>query len=198
MNAPKRACQFVLDLQADTRQELADSLYNIASRIERGEMTRGVSGGYSSGYVYELTENEGPTHDEWAANLRAYLDAKKDAASGVKGRPASQSMDPQRERELADPSHAAFEEAMRQTWQMVDPIRPAGQPGSYNRGEHNGVIAALRTVRDNYERERRTLGVKACQYCGGFTHIGSHGAGHCIDFDRMPINAAGVGEVGRG
>jgi hypothetical protein len=78
---------------------------------------------------------------------------------GVAPTRGDQPMDPQRLRELADPSHAAFEEAMRQTWQMVDPIRPAGQPGSYYRGEHNGVIAALKTMRDNYERARRAAGV---------------------------------------
>jgi hypothetical protein len=81
------------------------------------------------------------------------------AEAGVTPTRGDQPMDPQRLRELADPSHAAFEEAMRQTWQMVDPIRPAGQPGSYYRGEHNGVIAALKTMRDNYERARRADGV---------------------------------------
>ena len=81
-DAPKRACRFVLDLEADTRDDLATALYNIASQLERGELTKGVSGGYSSGFIYELVENDGPTHDEWARNLRAYLDAKKDE-SGV-------------------------------------------------------------------------------------------------------------------
>jgi hypothetical protein len=80
-DAPKRACRFVLDLQADTRQDLADALYNMASQIERGEMTSGVSGGYSSGYVYELIENDRPTHDEWARDLRAYLDRRMAAAA---------------------------------------------------------------------------------------------------------------------
>ena len=75
LKAPVRACRFVLDLQADTRQDLADDLYNLARRIERGELTKGLSGGYSSGYIYELTENEGPSHDEWYAQLTAYLAA---------------------------------------------------------------------------------------------------------------------------
>lgn len=46
---------------------------------------------------------------------------------------------------------AAFELAMKQTWQMVDPLStpPAG---SYYMGEHNGIIAALRTVRANFNR----------------------------------------------
>lgn len=81
-DAPRRACRFVLDLEADTRDDIAAALYNMASQIERGEMTQGVSGGYSSGYIYELSESDHPTHTEWAESLRAYLDDKK-AASGV-------------------------------------------------------------------------------------------------------------------
>lgn len=81
---PHRACRFVLDLQADNRQELADALYNMASRIERGEMSRGVSGGYSSGYIYELTENDQPTHDAYFDSLNTYLERRKaEAGNGV-------------------------------------------------------------------------------------------------------------------
>jgi hypothetical protein len=82
-DAPKRACRFVLDLEADTRDDLATALYNMASQLERGELTKGVSGGYSSGYIYELIENDTPTHDEWARNLRAYLDAKPRGVNGT-------------------------------------------------------------------------------------------------------------------
>lgn len=86
VEAPKRACRFVLDLEADTRDDLATALYNIASQIERGELTQGVSGGYSSGYIYELSENDRPTHTEWAKQLRAYLDAKQNSTDGVLGK----------------------------------------------------------------------------------------------------------------
>jgi hypothetical protein len=44
-----------------------------------------------------------------------------------------------------------FEQAMKQAWQMVDPLNPSGVPGSYARGEHNGICAALKTVRENFE-----------------------------------------------
>ncbi len=47
---------------------------------------------------------------------------------------------------------ATFDRAMKETWQMCDPLRPPGAPGSYARGEHNGIVAALRAVRQNYER----------------------------------------------
>lgn len=85
LNQPRRACRLVLDLEADDRQGIADALYGMASRIERGEMSRGVSGGYSSGYVYELVENDSPSHDEFFKRLTAYLDAKKATdTTGVK------------------------------------------------------------------------------------------------------------------
>jgi hypothetical protein len=89
---PHRACRLLLDLEADSRDELAGALFNMADRISRGEMSRGVSGGYSSGYIYELVENESPSHDEFFQQLTAYLDAKKadadsSTADGVGGTP---------------------------------------------------------------------------------------------------------------
>lgn len=50
-----------------------------------------------------------------------------------------------------------FEAAMRETWAMVDPLRPPGAPGSYARGHHNGVICALQTLRDNLDRQSPSL-----------------------------------------
>ncbi|SAL10244.1 hypothetical protein AWB73_00081 [Caballeronia turbans] len=44
----------------------------------------------------------------------------------------------------------AFERALKQTYEMVDPLNPP-VPGSYARGEHNGIIAALKTVRANFD-----------------------------------------------
>mgnify|MGYP001165606426 CR=1 FL=1 len=42
-----------------------------------------------------------------------------------------------------------YEKAIRQTWQMVDPLKPAGAPGSYARGRDDGIAAALTTLRAN-------------------------------------------------
>ena len=42
-----------------------------------------------------------------------------------------------------------WESALKQTWQMVDPLKPAGQPGSYWRGQDAGIVAALNTLRAN-------------------------------------------------
>ncbi|WP_439606826.1 hypothetical protein [Hydrogenophaga sp.] len=44
----------------------------------------------------------------------------------------------------------AFNIAWRQTWGMVDPLRPPAA-GSYYLGEHNGIIAALKTIRENFD-----------------------------------------------
>jgi hypothetical protein len=44
------------------------------------------------------------------------------------------------------------EKALRQTWHMVDALRPPGAPGSYARGVHNGIVSALLTFRDNFNR----------------------------------------------
>jgi hypothetical protein len=45
-----------------------------------------------------------------------------------------------------------FEEAMMQSWRMIDPLCPAGTPGSYARGVDSGIVAALKTVRSNFDR----------------------------------------------
>lgn len=52
-------------------------------------------------------------------------------------------------RAALDAETARWEEALRQTWQMVDPLKPAGQPGSYWRGQDAGIVAALTTLRAN-------------------------------------------------
>lgn len=44
---------------------------------------------------------------------------------------------------------ARWNAALRQTWQMVDPLKPAGTPGSYARGQDSGIVAALTTLREN-------------------------------------------------
>lgn len=76
MEAPRRAVCLTLKLEADTRADLASALFSMASRIERGEMTRGVSGGPDSGAIYELAESDSPTHDEYFAQVREYLGLK--------------------------------------------------------------------------------------------------------------------------
>lgn len=44
-----------------------------------------------------------------------------------------------------------FEQALRETYQMVDPLNPP-PAGTYYRGQHEGIIAALKTIRENFDR----------------------------------------------
>lgn len=44
---------------------------------------------------------------------------------------------------------ARWEDAVKMTWGMVDPLRQAGTPGSYARGQDSGIEAALKTLRAN-------------------------------------------------
>ena len=55
----------------------------------------------------------------------------------------------QRIQQAVAAERARWEEALRQTWQMVDPLKPAGTPGSYARGQDSGIVAALTTLRAN-------------------------------------------------
>ncbi len=50
-------------------------------------------------------------------------------------------------------ARARFRDALWETYKMIDPIRPPGTPGSYARGEHNGIAAALQTLKENFNRE---------------------------------------------
>lgn len=77
--APTRACVLTLRLQADTRHELAAALYDLATQIELGAIApgNGASGGVGSGYTYDFSETEWPTHAEYVAALRQYLAAAR-------------------------------------------------------------------------------------------------------------------------
>ncbi len=79
VTAPMRAYRLTLKLDADSLHELADALCGIADRAERGELTVGVSGAPSSGYLYELLHDPAQTHDNYHAQIRAYLRATQPA-----------------------------------------------------------------------------------------------------------------------
>lgn len=57
-------------------------------------------------------------------------------------------------RAALDAETARWEEALRLTWQMVDPLKPSGTPGSYARGQDSGIVAALKTLRENLGETR--------------------------------------------
>lgn len=54
----------------------------------------------------------------------------------------------------------AFEAALRETYQMVDPFSPP-LAGTYARGEHEGIIAALKTIRENFNRAALSASTEA-------------------------------------
>jgi hypothetical protein len=74
---PKRAVQFRIEIGADSLEALATTLMNLSLMADRGELSaHSVSGGYDSGYEHWLTVSSGPTHDEYVAQLHAYLEPR--------------------------------------------------------------------------------------------------------------------------
>lgn len=77
MKVPERACRLQLDIQADTRDEMVRALEGIATAIDRREMSTGCSGGVHSGWTYAYVENDGPSHEEYQQQLKAYVAATR-------------------------------------------------------------------------------------------------------------------------
>lgn len=73
MDAPHRAVRLTLKMDADSPEELATALTNFAMQIERREVSRGVSGGPSSGAIYELLHDPAQTHEAYFEQVREYL-----------------------------------------------------------------------------------------------------------------------------
>ncbi len=73
--APARRIQFRIEIGADSLEELSGVLHDLSLRVDRSEMsTHSVSGGVYSGYEHWLTIAEHPTHEEYVAELNAYLE----------------------------------------------------------------------------------------------------------------------------
>ena len=81
---PVRAVRLTLMLEADSLRECCAALEQIAWAAERGELTTGSSGGYGSGYTYELLQNPEQTHERYFAELRRHL-AEKTPNGEVRG-----------------------------------------------------------------------------------------------------------------
>lgn len=74
-------------------------------------------------------------------------------------------------------AQSAFERALQETYQMVDPFNPP-PAGTYHRGQHEGIIAALKTIRANFDRaaaSAHTIGEDAANGA-----IGEREA-HCVN-----------------
>lgn len=79
---PVRAYRLTLALEADTDGDMATALRNLASRIEREQVSTGVWGSPSDGAIYELLINPSMTHDAYHAELRRYLDNRRAGSKG--------------------------------------------------------------------------------------------------------------------
>ena len=76
MQKPHRAVRLTLAMEADSTEDLASALFTLATAVDRGELTKGCSGGCSSGYTYELLQDAEQAHDSYFAELRQYLARK--------------------------------------------------------------------------------------------------------------------------
>lgn len=70
---PYRAMRLTLVMDADTRKGLVDALMNLATQIDREEITTGCSGGVDSGSIYELLIDPEQTHDKYFKQVDDYL-----------------------------------------------------------------------------------------------------------------------------
>jgi hypothetical protein len=77
MTAPQRAHRIEIDAGADTAEDLAWELRQLATRLERGDLTRGCIGGPSSGSIYTYTHNPEMTHERYFAEIEAHLAAER-------------------------------------------------------------------------------------------------------------------------
>ncbi len=73
VSQPHRQFRLVFALEADTRDDLASALFNMATAVDRNELTVGVSGGSYSGYIYELLQDPAQSHDTYFAQLKEHL-----------------------------------------------------------------------------------------------------------------------------
>lgn len=76
MTAPVRAFRLSLVLEADTREDMAHALQNLAHRILAEQVTTGVWGSPSDGAIYELLNDPAMSHDVYHQKLREYLDQR--------------------------------------------------------------------------------------------------------------------------
>jgi len=73
MERPKRAYQFSIEVGADTPEEMAWAIKQIASDIRENINCGTVSGGPSSGWSITLSHTPEKTHDQYIEELKTYL-----------------------------------------------------------------------------------------------------------------------------
>lgn len=60
-----RTHEFACTIGADTKEDLVAELYDLARRLERGEITHGVMGGAVVGSIYSYSHSPHVTHDSY-------------------------------------------------------------------------------------------------------------------------------------
>lgn len=80
--APVRAFRLNLRLDADTREDLANAMRQMADQIDCDQLSDGVSGSPSSGAIYELLHNPSQTHENYFREMRQYMAAAREKAEG--------------------------------------------------------------------------------------------------------------------
>lgn len=78
MKAPMRQLRLTLILDADDRDSMSTALMNLSLQVDRNELTVGVSGSPSAGYMYELLQDTAQTHETYFEKVRQYLASLQD------------------------------------------------------------------------------------------------------------------------
>ena len=91
MEAPKRSFEMVIEIGADTLQDVANTLrsieFDVYESIEKGFSGKHVStsGSSSSGYNFSLIRTETNSHDEYFEKLEAWLEERRKEKAEGKG-----------------------------------------------------------------------------------------------------------------
>ena len=85
MEKPERAHKLITVIQADSAEELAAYLRQMAYEVQSGQLTTGCSGGYGIGSIYSYKVRPEQTHDQYFADLEAYLAETREAQKGAQG-----------------------------------------------------------------------------------------------------------------
>ena len=110
-----------------------------------------------------VKNNDGPAIQEHSADVANMAMMVLDICGGLAWVEVAADR-AQRSGVSADPlpdDDAIFEKAMKQAFEMVNPFKPAGEPGSYARGEHNGIVGALQQLRANYEFHKKAAAAQS-------------------------------------
>jgi hypothetical protein len=119
------------------------ALEGIATAIDRREMSVGCSGGVHSGWTYAYVENDGPSHEEYQQQLKAYVAATRAEKETVPAPEAS--------------IVRAFERSPRRMQEA-----PAVPPGHFWRGVPESNRHQCRNCGEHYDKHLHTDEASTC------------------------------------